>query len=193
MNLKEVAELVFNKVFPSAETPIDVVEVERMAYAEFAYHTLMLLYNQKGQDGFYEVPSYLLTEVEKDVVENEIDISDLEPFKVIPSDVWMQNIGGFGCDCKYVKTTVNLSQLTCGSDRADDNERRYFLVGKKIKFPDGTHKKTLTITYANMGEDLNGDIEVSEEVASLIIKRLDEYYTGRVPVSDVTNNSNPNT
>lgn len=192
MNLKEMAELYWSKIFPAgAKAPIPKESFIRMAYAEFAYQTLLMAWKTKADEGYFEVPSYLLTEVEKPVVNNEMDISDLKYFKSLPMEVWLQNIGGM-CKCKYVKSSLNLSQLLCDDDSLDDAARPYYPLGKKLVFPKGAHTTPLSITFANMGEDLNGAIEVDEAVASMIGTRLDAIYLGKVPPTDQTINQNPN-
>jgi hypothetical protein len=194
MNLKEVAELSWEQIFPqgSDETSIPKESFIRTAYSEFAFLTWMAYLNEKNQEGYAETPSYLLTEVEKDVTNNEMDISDLKYFKSLPQEVWLQKIGEVGCKCKYVKSTVNLNQLLCDDDSLDDLTKTYYVLGKKIKFPQGTHKTPLTLTYASMGEDSFGVIEVDEGISSQIRDKLNSIYLGKVSSADVTNNSNPN-
>lgn len=194
MNLKEVADLSWSQIFPmgTVQTAVPKEAFIRTAYASFAYQTLLMAWKEKNDEGYFEVPSYLLTEVEKDVVNNEMDISDLKYFKALPMEVWLQRIGDTMCACKYVKSSVNLSQLLCDDDSLDDASKTYYPLGKKIVFPKGTHKNKLTILYANMGEDINGNIEVDEAVADLVRSRLNELYLGKVPSADVTTNNNPN-
>lgn len=194
MNLKEIAELAHSQTFPKngGRASIDVVEFERTAINEWAYQTLLAAYNEKKLEGYFEVPSYLLTEVEKDVVDNEIDISDLKYFKSLPQEVWLQQIGEMNCDCHYVKSTINLNQLLCGDDSLPDTDKTYYVVGKKIKFPNGTHKTPLQITFANMGESSPNTIEVDEAIGAMIRERLNNLYIGRIQLADVSNNNNPN-
>lgn len=192
MNLKEVAELSWQKIYPAgSKAPIPKESFIRSAYAEFAYQSLLMAWKEKADD-YYEVPSYLLTEVEKEVEDNEIDISDLKYFKSLPMGVWLQRIGEMNCECQYIKSTFNQTQLLCEDDSLPDTARTYYAVGNKIKFPNGAHSKTLPITFANMGENLDGSIEVDEAIADLILDKLDVRYLGRVPPTDTTNNVNPN-
>lgn len=192
MNLKEMADLYWSKIFPAgSKAPIPKEAFIRMAYAEFSYFSWLAYLNEKNQEGYAEVPSYLTTEIELDVVNNVMDISGLKTLKSLPQDVWLQQIGGI-CECSYVKSTTNLTQLMCEDDSLPDTTKTYLIQGKKIKFPKGVHKSPLPITYANTGEDLNGSIEVDEAIASLIGRRLDEIYLGKVPPTDTTNQLNPN-
>lgn len=192
MNLKEMSELYWQKIFPEgSRAAIPKESFIRMAYAEFAYQSLMMAWKEKADD-YYEVPSYLLTEIEKEVVNNEMDISDLKVFKSLPMGVWLQRIGDMSCECRYIKSTLNLTQLLCEDDSLPDSDKPYYPLGNKIKFPKGTHKNKLPLIYANMGEDLDGNIEVDEAIASLIGKQLEAIYTGKIVQTDVTNNSNPN-
>lgn len=194
MNLKEICELSWQQIFPEGQvtTPIPKESFIRTGYAEFAFFTWVAYLNEKNQEGYAETPSYLLTEIELDVVKNEMDISDLKYFKSLPQEVWLQKIGEEGCKCKYVKSTVNLNQLLCDDDSLDDATRTYYVLGKKIKFPKGVHKTPLSLTYANMGEDANGSIEVDEAIASQIREKLNQIYLGKVALADVTNNNNVN-
>lgn len=193
-NLLEVCELSWRQMFPNPGDETSIAKEEFIATGkyEFAYFTWLAFLNEKDKEGFAEVPSYLLTEKEIDVVDNEMDISDLKTFKSLPQEIWLQNVGGLNCQCKYVKSTVNLSQLLCDDDSLDDSARTYYIIGKKIKFPKGVHKSPLSIMYANMGETVSGYIEVDEGIASLIRDKLNAIYLGKVAPVDVTNNSNPN-
>lgn len=194
MNIKEIAALAHSQAFPKngARAAIDIVEFERTAISEWAYQTLLMAWKEKAEEGYFEVPSYLLAEVEKDVVENEMDISDLKYFKSLPTELWLQQIGENDCECRYIKSTLNLTQLLCDDDSLSDADRTYFPLGKKLKFPKGVHKTPLKIVYATMGSDEHGIIEVSEAIGALIRQRLNEMYIGkRMPV-DVTNNNNEN-
>lgn len=193
MNLNEIANLSYNQIFPNAsdETSINKVEFRRTALAEFAYQTLLMAWTEKRNDGYFNVPSYLLNEQEMDVVNDEIDLSGLKILKSLPSEVWLQNIGGLNCECKYIKSDLNLTQLMCDDDSLDDTHRTYFVLGKKIKFPKGVHSDKLTIIYANSGEDADGKIEVDEAIASIVRAKLNEIYGGKVGKEDVTNNQNP--
>ena len=193
MNLKEVAELSWRKIFPQGgnNTAISKEEFMRVAFVEFAQQTLLMAWKDRADD-YYEVPPYLIDEVEKDIVDNEMDISDLKYFKSLPMQTWLVNMGGFDCHCKYIKSTANLSQLLCGDDSLDEDARPYFIQGKKIVFPKGTHKTPLKIVYANMGVDIDGNIECDEAIAASVLEKLDAFYLGKIAPADVTNNNNPN-
>lgn len=195
MNLKEIAALSFSQIFPKSagKAPVDIVEFERTAINEFAYQSLLMAWKEKADEGYFDIPGYLLTEVEKDIVDNEMDISDLKYFKSLPMQVWLVNIGGMSCNCKYVKSDVNMTALMCDDDSLDDTAKTYYHRGKKIIFPQGTHASPLKITYANIGQDLDGKIEVDEAIGALVRERLNAIYLGKVPPTDVTNNENPNT
>lgn len=193
MDIREVAELSWRKIFPQGgtNTAVSKEEFQRVAITEFAMQTLLMAWKDRAED-YYEVPPYLLSEVEKDVVNNEMDISDLKYFKSLPMQTWLVNIGGFDCHCKYIKSTANLTQLLCNDDSLDDDARTYFVLGKKIVFPKGAHKTPLKIVYANIGEGIDGSIECDEAIASLVLEKLDALYLGKVAPVDVTNNNNSN-
>lgn len=193
-NLKSIAELVYNQLFPNAtdETLVDVEDFVETAKSEYAYQWWLKALNEKNQEGTFEVPSYLLTEKEFDVVDNEIDLNGVEILKGLPGEVWLQNVGGLNCDCRYVKTTINRARILCDEDSLDESDRRYYAVGKKLKFPDGTHANKLTVVYANSGEDVDGEIEVDDVIAGVIRRSLFDLYKEKAQ-ADETNNSNPNT
>lgn len=193
-NLKEIAELSHSQIFPKSggKAPIDVQEFIRTSINEWAYLTWLAFLNEKNLEGYAEAPSYLLAETDIDIVNNEMDISILKTFKSIPQDQWLVNIGGMNCECKYVKSTANLTQLLCSDDSLPDDTKTYYITGKKIKFPQGTHKNTLPILYASMGDDSHKNVEVDEAIGSQIRDKLNAMYLGRVPPTDVTNNNNPN-
>lgn len=192
MNINELAELSWQHIFPAgSKAPIPKESFIRTAYAEFAMQSLLMAWKEKADD-YYEIPYYLLTEVEKDVKNNEIDISDLKVFKSLPMQMWLQNIGGLDCHCQYIKSTLNLTQLLCEDDSLDDAAKTYYAIGKKIVFPKGTHADKLKITYANMGNTIDGSVEVDEAIASLVRDKLDAIYLGKIPPVDTTNQLNPN-
>lgn len=194
MNLYEIAQLSFDQIFPKAggKAPVDLMEFQRTAINEFAYQSLLMAWKEKADEGYFDIPSYLLTEVEKEVIDNEIDISDLKYFKSLPMQVWLVNIGGVNCHCKYVKSDVNLSALLCEDDSLDDAARTYYPLGKKIVFPKGAHTSPLKIIYANIGQNIDGKLEVDEAIGSLVRERLNTLYLGKLPQADITNQQNPN-
>lgn len=192
MNINEIAELVFNQLQPTSgdEPAIDIEDFKSSAKAEFAYQTLLMMWKTRREEGEYAIPSYLLTEVEKEVVNDEIDISDLEYFKSLPFEAWLQGVGGMKCSCNYVKSTLNDSKLMCGDDSMPDDTRTFYIQGKKLKFPQGTHAKKLPVIYADKGGDLDGNLDVDDAIAALVRERLLVLYGGKIGQNDETNNSN---
>lgn len=193
-NLLEIANLSWSKIFPKGgdETTITREEFEATAKSEFAYQQLLMAWKEKREEGQFNVPSYLLTEVALDVDKNEVDISSLKILRSLPQEVWIQNVGGLLCDCTYIKSDINLTQLLCGDDSLNENQRTYLVIGNKIKFPQGTHKTPLPIIYANSGETVDGWIEVDDAIGAMVRARLDEIYgpKGNVGQEDETNNKN---
>lgn len=192
-NLKSIAELVYNQLFPSPndETSIDLEDFIETAKNEYAYQWWLKALNEKNSEGYFEVPSYLLTQkvlkVEKDVM----DISSLEILKGLPGEIWLQGIGGSDCKCKYVKTTYNRARILCDDDSLADDTKTFYPIDKKIVFPRGVHASELEITYANKGEDVDDEIEVDDVIGGVIRRTLYDLYKDKSPV-DKTNNSNPN-
>lgn len=194
--LHEICELVWSQLSPNGkdEAAIKKEQVIARGRYEYAYQFWLKWKAEKREEGMYEVPSYLLTEQEFDVVENEIDMAGVEIMRGLEQqDQWLQNIGGIQCSCSYVKSTVNLAQIFCDDDSLADDQRIYFVLGKKIKFPLGVHKKRLPVIFANMGERVDGEIEIDEVIGGVISRTLLELYLGKIAPEDKTNNSNPNT
>ena len=186
-NLLEVADLAWSQLFPKGSVQTSTTKEEFIASAkmQFAYESLLMAWKEKAEDGYFNVPSYLLTEVDLDVVGNEIDISGLSILRSLPQSVWLVNIGGLTCTCKYVKSDVNLAQLLCDDDSMDDAVRSYLAVGQKIKFPQGTHKTPITFIYANSGENVNNNIEIDGAIASIIQDKLIARYGGKTGKENV--------
>lgn len=191
-NLLEIANVAWLQLYPlgSGRAPVTKEEFISTAKTEFAYQQLLMAWQEKAVEGFFNVPSYLTTEVELEVKDDEMDISGLDILRSLPQEVWLQNIGGLTCECEYVKTNVNLAQVLCDDDSMGENVRTYLVVGKKIRFPMGVHKTPLTLMYANSGKDTDGNIEVDDAIGGIVRTRLIEIYGGKVGVEDDTNNSN---
>lgn len=196
MNLLSVAEQAHSQLFPNPtdEPLIALEDFIATAKGEYAYQLWRKIKEDKREYGECEVPSYLLTETDPplEVVDNMIDISDLKIMRSIDQEQWLQNVGGINCECRYIKSTVNHTQLLCDDDSLGDGARTYYVLGKKIVFPQGTHKNALSIIYANNGEKIDGTIEVDDAVAGIIRRALIDIYAGRTGVEDKTNNTNAN-
>lgn len=192
-NLLEIAELAYNQIFPLPRDKNAIALEEFIATAKIEYAAAMWIYRQEqiSNDGSFEMPSDLLTESEPlDVVNNEIDISSLNYLSSLPNDLWLQNIGGLGCECTYIKTTIRLSQILCEDDSIPESSKPYLIVGKKIKFPKGTHAKSVAIIYANNGTGIDPRvIECNEYVGSKVREKLMGLYGKKLP-ADTTNNQN---
>jgi hypothetical protein len=190
--LFEVAELAWRQLFPNPndEVAISKEEFITTAKTEYALQLWIQAKTEKRQEGDYNVPPYLLSEAELDVVDNSIDISDLDILFGLPSEMWLQNIGGIGSKCVYIKSTLNQTQLLHDDDSIADGDRTYYPLGKKIFFPRGVHAKKLPIIYANSGGKMDEDIEIDDVVGGILRTRLVEIYGGKMGQEDVTNNSN---
>ena len=189
-NLLEVADLAWRQLFPNPDDETAVSRAEFIATTknEFAYQQLLMVWKEKSDEGYFEVPSYLLTNVSLDIVNDTADISGLSILRSLPQEVWLQNVGGLGCDCKYVKSTLNLSQLLCDDDSLDDAARTYIVMGKSIYFPKGTHITPLPIIYANNGIGVDGRIEIDDAIAGILRTRLIEIYGGKTGTEDTNQN-----
>lgn len=191
-DLKSIAELAWRQLFPEGSNEAKVEKEQFIADAKTEYARIMWvnIMNQRQLDGEYEIPSYLLKEKEFDVVSNEIDLTKELVMRGLPSDTWLQNVGGVTCDCPYIKTTLNHWQTLCGDDSLPENARVYYPLGKKIKLPLGAHAKKIPVIFATMGSELADTIEVDDIIGGQVRRALSELYTGKVGREDTTNNSN---
>lgn len=192
-NLLSIAELAWKQLFPegSDETKVKKEQFIADSKTEYAYQLWVKILADKREEGQIDIPSYLLSEKELEVADNVMDLTGLKIMRSLPFEIWLQNVGGINCECRYIKSTINLSQTLCDDDSIGDNDKTYYPVGKKIKFPRGTHSKKLTIIYANNGELVDDQIEVDDAIGGLVRRSLIELYGGKVGKQDETNNSNP--
>lgn len=193
-SLLSIAELAWLQCFPKGgdETKVTKQEFIATAKTEYAYQLWLKSKADKREEGYYEVPSYLLSEKEIDIIDGVMDLSGLKIMRSLDMEVWLQNVGGMNCECNYMKSTVNHWQLLCDDDSIGDS-KPYYVVGKKIKFPLGAHKKSLPIIYANNGELVDGDIEVDDAIGGVVRRILVDIYLGKQGREDNTNNSNGDT
>lgn len=194
-NLKSVAEQAWNQLFPRPgdEEAVDKEDFVATAKGEFAYQLWRKIKEDKFLYGVCDIPSYLLSEIELEVKNDEMDISSLKIMRSIDEELWLQNIGGLNCECVYVKSTLNNMKLLCDDDSLSDDSKTYYPFGKKIKFPKGVHTTPLSITYANQGEDINDMIEIDDAIAGIIRRELINIYGGKIGQEDKANDSDSNT
>lgn len=193
--LFSIAELAWRQLFPAAndETKVKREQFEEDAKTEYAFQMWLRLLNEYREFGEIIVPSYLVTETELEVKDDVMDLSGIKVMRGLPFELWIQNIGGVNCTCRYVKSTLNNAQVLCDDDSLDDADKIYYAVGKKLKFPRGVHKSPLPITYANYGENVDGDIEVDDAIGNMVRQALVNLYGGKVDREDKTNNSSSDT
>lgn len=194
-SIYEIGNLVYLQISGggSDESIITLEEVITTAKLLYATETLNNARLEKQIDGEYTIPSQLLLEAELEVKGKEADISKLNIERSFPNEAWVQGIGGEDCECKYIKSTLNLSKILCDDDSLPDNVRIFYIVGNKVKFPRGTHAKNITLTYINDGTGLDADdVQVSDAIGGVVRVKLLELYLGRTLQQDVTNNSTPN-
>lgn len=191
-NLLSIAELSYRQLFPNPtdETKLTREDFIATAKGEYALQLWLKAKADRREEGRYNVPSYLLTQTEFPVENKEIDLKDIKVLTSLDEDTWLQNVGGLDCECRYIKTNINMSQLMCGDDSMG-GVRTYLVLGKKIKFPEGTHADKLPIIYANNGENIDGNMEVDDAVGQMVRTRLIEIYGGKTGAADQTNNTNP--
>lgn len=194
MKLKEVCEVAHRQLFPNEpdETTISLEEFISTGKGEYAYNMWLKARNEKNENGYFDIPSNILVEKVLEVIDSEMDISKLKILKAIPEEKWLQRIGEMNCQCRYVKSDINKYALLCGDDSMADDVRLYYVVGNKIKFPDGVHANKLPIIYASSGDEIEGDIDIDDAIAAVVRTRLIEIYAGKTATENMTNNTNPN-
>lgn len=190
-NLLEIAEVSWKQLFPNPgdESAVSREQFISTAKTEYAFQLWRKIKEDKREYGEADIPSYLLSEAELEVVENEMDISSLKIMRSIDQELWLQDIGGLQCDCLYVKSTLNHSKILCDDDSLPDNAKTFYPRGKKIKFPLGVHKTPLSITYANSGEQVDDMIEIDDALAGVIRRELISIYGGKIGQEDKQNDS----
>lgn len=191
-DLKTIAQLAYDQIFPN---PTDEEKVSRIdflesAKLEYAYQFLLWFWKENATEGVFNMPGELANETHFDVVNNEVDISGLDIMSRLPNDRWLLNIGGLVCDCKYVKSNINQTQLLCDDDSLPENYKTYLIIGKKIKFPLGVHKTPLSIIYANSGRQIDDSIEVDPALGKLVKDALIANYGNKIGTEDKVNDTN---
>lgn len=191
-NLKEIAQLAWEQLFPKPgdESSVTREQFISTAKTEYALQLWKKIKEDKAQYGESEVPSYLLADADVEVKDNIMDISSLKILRSIDQEMWLQNIGGMGCKCIYIKSTLNTNKILCDDDSIPDDAKLYYASGKKIIFPRGVHKSPLPITYANGGDDIDDRIEVDDAIAGIVRRSLVEIYGGKIGNEDKKNDSN---
>lgn len=193
-NLKEIAELAWAQLQaqPGDEVAVDREDFVATAKSEYAYQLWRKIKEDKREYGECDIPSYLLSEKELDVVDNVMDISELNIMRSIDQELWLQSIGGFDCECQYIKSTLNNEKLLCDDDSLPDDAKTFLPLGKKIIFPRGVHDSPLKIIYANSGEEIDDSIEIDDAIAGIIRRSLIDIYSGKTGQEDKKNDENSN-
>lgn len=192
-SLLSISEVVYDQVFPNAtpQTSVKVDHVIEEAKLRYAFEMWLRSKELARLEGEWEVPSALLRDATVKVENNEADISALKIFRSFEGDSWIQSIGEIGCDCSYVRHSMNVSKMLC-DDEYLGNSKPYIPLAKKIKFPKGAHQKELPIVYASSGEDIEGDVEIDDGIAALVSDYLFKRFANRLP-EDRTVDANTNT
>lgn len=195
MDLRSIAELSYRQIYGDSndETSLEVEDFIESAKALYATEVMLQAFRERREDGSYNIPSYITKEAEFDVKDNEIDISSLKILRSVPNEMWLINIGGLTCKCKYVKSTITQSELLCDDDSLPSDIRTYYVVGKNIRFPKGAHAAKLPIIYADNGSDLDDSIDVEDALGGIVRIKLMELYNGKIGREDKTNNTNSGT
>lgn len=186
-NLLSIAELACRTINPNP-TPSQIAQFVETAKVEYAASLWILAKEEEMLNGFFDIPSSLLTRIEMEVKNNEIDASELKTLNVLSGDRWLADVGGLDCECHYIKSTLNQEKILCDDDSAG-NAKTYYVVGKKIVFPRGTHSKKIPIIYANTGSELDDHMEVDDYAASKVREKLQQLYGNKFPEDKTINNS----
>lgn len=191
-SLKEISQVAYDQTYPNAsiQTSVKVEHFIEAAKSKYAFELWRMSKELKRSEGEFDIPSSLLRQGEIEVKDNVADISNIHVFRTSDGETWISNIGGIGCECNYIKKTVNISQILC-DDEYDGNGKPFVVVGDKINFPKGTHKSTLPIIYASSGDDLNEEIPIDDTTAELVSIYLVQRFSNKLP-TDETANDNSN-
>lgn len=195
-DLREIAQLAWQQVFPNPgnETKITREQFLATAKSEYAYLMWKKIKEDKAEYGECDIPSYLLAEKELPIENNVMDISELEIIRSIDLELWLQDIkGSEDCKCSYIKSTLNKNKALCDDDSIPDESKTFYPLGKKIIFPRGTHDNKLTLVYAKSGQELDETIPVDDAIGGIIRRSLVEIYAGKTGDEDKKNDTNPNT
>lgn len=103
-NLLSIAELAWRQLFPGPSDEVKVKKEEFIATAktEYSYQLWLRIMADRREFGEWDVPSYLLSEVELPVVNKEMDITSLKIMRGLPWETWLSNIGGVNCTCQPI-------------------------------------------------------------------------------------------
>lgn len=191
-NLLEIAQEVYDEVFPnpSPQNAVKFDHVLVVAKSRYAYELWLKSKNDAREDGGWEVPSALWREAEIEVSNNKADISHLKIFRSYDGDAWLGSVGD-GCDCPYVRVSMNLYGVIGCDKEYLGNSLPYTVIGNSIKFHNGAHSKTVPIVYASSGEDMDDNVEIDDAMSALVSDYLWKRFANKLPV-DRTNNSNEN-
>lgn len=184
-NLLEVAELAWRQLKP------DVSKEEFIATAkyEFSYQSLLRFYEERKLEGTIDLPPHLLDEKKFDVVNNEVDLSGEKIMYGLPNGIWLQQISDIEKKSgNYTKTTINLVNAIGFDDIG--NDKPYYVSGRSIKFPNGTHSNKINVIFAGAGKRIDNEIFVDENIAALVRNRLIEIYGNKTSETDKTENGN---
>lgn len=196
MTIQSIAELAHRQIFPddADDAPITLVEFIETAKAEYAYQLWVMNRQEWQQEGENNIPPNLLSETTLTVINKQVDISKLEALRSLPQNTWIQNLGGFDCgDCRYVLMDINKWKILCDDESRTPQVKAAIVVGKTIRFPDGTFdaKGQVSMIFANMGGDVDTDMQIDDAVGGIVRRTLIDIYSKKSP-TDSTNNSNPN-
>lgn len=191
-SLKEIVQAAYEIVYPmpSDETPIKKEAFMVTAKAELAFNYWKISKERKNTEGYFEVDSHLMTTIDLPVVNNKLQLANLPILRSLENDRWLIQLGDFG-SCTFTKTSINQIKLYQGNDSLPDNEIVYVIIGNEIRFDREIKQKTLSLTYANEGDDINADVQIDGVLGAIVMRSLLDIYQKKNP-TDTTNNSNPN-
>lgn len=191
-DLYSIAQVVYDQAFPNAtvQTAVKFEHVMEEAKLRYAVELWLQSKIQRNTEGEWEIPSALWREGEIEVKDGQADISSLQIFRSNEGDIWFGKLGGFDCDCEYMRMSLNQSKMLC-DDEYIGNSKPVIVIGKTLKFPKGAHADKIPIIYASNGNDLEDELEVDDTIGGLVSDYLWKRFTNKIPV-DRTNNSNEN-
>lgn len=195
-SLQSYAELAYRQVYPNPndETPVTLVEFIETAKGEYAYGVWELNRADVYQLGENNIPPTLLSEYELEVKDKVADISKVKAMRSLPNNTWIQQIGSFDCEgCKYLIMDLNKFKLLCDDDSRTPFEKIVVVLGKTLRFPNGTFEEDgkVPMIFANLGTELDEELEIDDAIGAMIRRKLVDMYSKKA-AEDKTNNTNGN-
>jgi hypothetical protein len=194
--LESIARGVHIQLYPaqSDEPPIDYEVILEAAKSHYAYRVWEMNRLEVNSIGENNIPTSLLTIGTLNVDDNGVaDISKLKALTSLPSNSWIQSLGGVECgDCEYDIMDLNKWKLLCKDKSRRIGNKAVIVIGNTMRFVEGLfgEDRNVEIVYANLGGNADKYAEIDQAIGDMVRNHLLNVFGKRFPF-DKTNNSNP--